>query len=75
MKKHIHLIGCIFMAVNSLVMLVLSEYVLSQTSMILSFLFMNAHKDSITRKVDIRMDGNKLIEIIEKERKEKNDVK
>lgn len=63
------------MAVNSLVMLVLSEYVLSQTSMILSLLFMNAHNDSITRKVDIIMDGDKLIEIIEKERKEKNDVK
>ena len=75
MKKHIHLIACIVMAVNSLVMIVLSEYVLSQTSMILALLFMNAHNDSITRKVDIRMDGNKLIEISEKERKEKNDVK
>lgn len=75
MKKHIHLIACIAMAVNSLVMLVLSEYVLSQTSMILAILFMNAHNDSVTRKVDIIMDGDKLIEIIEKERKEKNDVK
>lgn len=71
MKKHIHLIACIVMAVNSLVMLVLSEYVLSQTSMILALLFMNAHNDSITRKVDIIMDGDKLIEIIEKERKER----
>lgn len=71
MKKHIHLIACIVMAVNSLVMLVLSEYVLSQTSMILALLFMNAHNDSVTRKVDIIMDGNKLIEIIEKERKER----
>lgn len=75
MKKHIHLIACVAMAVNSLVMLVLSEYVLSQTSMILALLFMNAHNDNITRKVDIIMDGDKLIEIIEKERKEKNDVK
>ena len=63
------------MAVNSLLMLVLSEYVLSQTSMILALLFMNAHNDSITRKIDIVIDGDKLIEIIEKERKEKNDVK
>ena len=75
MKKHIHLIACIVMAVNSLLMLVLSEYVLSQTSMILALLFMNAHNDSITRKIDIVIDGDKLIEIIEKERKEKNDVK
>ena len=69
MKKHIHLIACIVMAVNSLVMLVLSEYVLSQTSMILALLFMNTHNDSITRKVDIVIDGDKLIEIIQKERR------
>ena len=59
------------MTVNSLVMLVLSEYVLSQTSMILAILFMNAHNDSIPKKVDIIMDGDKLIEIIEKEKQKR----